>query len=121
MKAPRLVQVDITTLDVAAAASAWKRSLGLAFTPDANGAGVMALPGIELRLKAAVSSDTDGLAGLVFEVEDLEAAISRLAGMGAAIAPEALATAGALYIDLDPGSAFGARIRLRSAPAGPGA
>ena len=32
MKAPRLVQVDIGTRDLPAAASAWERALGLAFT-----------------------------------------------------------------------------------------
>ena len=119
MKAPRLVQVDITTLDILAAASAWKQSLGFVFTPDANDA-VMGLPGIELRLKTALDGDTDRLAGLVFEVEDLDAAISRLAGMGAATEAEEPAAAGAPCIDIDPGSAFGVRLRLRSAPPGLG-
>jgi glyoxalase/bleomycin resistance protein/dioxygenase superfamily protein len=114
MKAPRLVQVDITSLDIPAAASSWKRALNIAFIPASNAQAASAVSGIELRLEAAMPGDPNGLASLVFEVDDLETSVSRLSEMGAVVAAEGPATAGQRSIDLDPGSAFGVRIKLRS-------
>jgi len=107
------MRLELAADDLAAAAAAWQRSLGIDFRGD-EGQGMTAnVNGVELRL-ARGGDGPGGLRGLVLEVDDLTATKGKMlaAGIEAAAFQQ-----GPLEreIALEPRTTFRVQITLREA------
>ena len=112
MSPPRLGCLEIAAEDVAAAAAAWQRCLGIEFRA-ADGEGFLAhVGGVELRLVPA-GDGLAGLRGLVLEVDELTAAVGKMATSGIETTSTTVDDEARPALVLDPHTTFGVPITLR--------